>query len=158
MTDVPRPPTLDRVTIVPIVMAALLSGGAEPQGDPDEVGVAQIECERPGILAGLPVAKETFGRLGARCRGLADEGSEIEAGQSVAEMGGPLAAIRGASPTAVAFLTRLSAIASGALESVPGDPLDAYAAELRLSRRDPVGHDGPSDHARDRGPSFRLRI
>jgi len=62
--------------------------------------------------------------------------------QAVAEVGGPLAAIRGAAPLALTWLQRLSAVASGATPPEPGDALDAWAA--RLSAPGAVGHDGPS--------------
>jgi nicotinate-nucleotide pyrophosphorylase len=140
----PGQPALDRITIMPIVMEALLSDGARPLGDPDEVGTARVVAAGHGILAGMPVAKEAFGRMGVRCRPLLEEGAMVSEGQQVAELGGPTAAMRGASITALRFLERLSAVASGVREPTPGDPLDAYAAALRLSAHDLVGHDGPS--------------
>ena len=136
--------TLDRVTIMPIVMQALLADGAGPEGDPDEVGMARVVSRGAGTLAGAPVAKEAFGRLGVRWRALIDEGAAVLDGDAVAELGGPTAAMRGASATALGFLTRLSAVASGTREPAPEDPLEAYAATLRLSGRLPVGHDGPT--------------
>jgi Quinolinate phosphoribosyl transferase, N-terminal domain len=138
------PPSLDRVMLMPIVMQALIDDGAAPIGDPDDVGTARLVCEREGVVAGLPVAKEVFGRFGARLRPLVEEGEEVVPGCDVAELGGPLAAIRGAASTAITFLERCSAIASGALDARPGDPLDAYAEEIRLSRQRAVGDDGPS--------------
>lgn len=137
-------PDLDRVTIMPIVMQALIADDARPQGDPDEVGTARVIAEGSGVLAGVPVAKEAFGRMGVRCRVLMPEGSHLHDITEVAELGGPVAAMRGAATTALRFLTRLSAVASGAAEPAPDDPLDAYAAALRLSGQDRVGHDGPS--------------
>lgn len=142
-------PTLDRVVVMPIVMQAMLEADVRPFGDPDEVGSAELLCDRVGILAGLPVAKEAFGRLGARCRVVAKEGARVEPGAVVAELGGPLAAIRGAAPLAIRMLEHLSAVAAGAVVEVPGDPLDAYAAAVRLSSPDLVGDDGPT---------FRLAI
>jgi Quinolinate phosphoribosyl transferase, N-terminal domain len=137
-------PTLDRVVVMPIVMQAMLDEGVRPLGDPDEVGTGRVVCDRGGVLVGLPVAKEAFGRLGARCRAIVDEGSRVTAGVVVAELGGPLAAIRGAAPLAIRMLERLSAIGSGAAEATVGDPLDDYAAVVRLSSPRPVGDDGPT--------------
>ena len=51
------------------------------------------------MVAGLPVAKETFGRLGARFRPLVEDGARVGPGDAVGELGGPLAAMRGAAPT-----------------------------------------------------------
>ena len=65
-------------------------------------------------------------------------------GDQVAELGGPVAAMRGAAPTALRFLTSLSEVASRRREPEPGDPFGDYALALRLSGQDPVGHDGPS--------------
>lgn len=138
------PPTLDRVTLMPIVMQALIADGAAPIGDPDDVGTARLVCERGGTIAGLPVAKEAFGRLGARLRPIVEEGEAVRPEGDVAQLGGPLAAILGAAATAIALLERCSAIASGALEPTPGDPLDTYAEEIRLSQHRVVGDDGPS--------------
>ncbi len=141
-------PTLDRVTIMPVVMGALIAGGVTPQGDEDEVGEGSLVCERLCVLAGMAVAKETFGRLGVRCRALVSDGAQVAGGEAVARLGGPLAAMRGAAPTALGFLSRLTAIASGTRDAAPGDPLEEYAAAVgrtaRLSGWDPVGHDGPS--------------
>lgn len=137
-------PTLDRVVVMPIVMRTMLEADVRPLGDPDEVGSGHLLCDHGGILAGLPVAKEAFGRLGARCRAVALEGTRVEPGAVVAELGGPLAAIRGAAPFAIRMLEHLSAVAAGAVAERPGDPLDAYAVAVRLSLADLVGDDGPT--------------
>jgi hypothetical protein len=140
----------DRVTMMSIVMAALLAEGATPVGDPDAVGTARIVAAYEGRVAGIAVAKEAFGRMGARCRPLVEDGARVTSGTTVAELGGPLGAIRGAAPTALRFLTRLSAVAAGIDAPARGDPLDAWAAALaRLSPPGPVGDDSPS---------FRLEI
>jgi len=135
---------LDRITIMPVVMQALLDDGAQPLGDPDAVGMGRIVVGGAGILAGMPVAKEAFGRMGVRCRASMAEGAPIADGDQVAELGGPVAAMRGAAPTALRFLTSLSEVASGRRDPERGDPFGDYALALRLSGQDPVGHDGPS--------------
>jgi Quinolinate phosphoribosyl transferase, N-terminal domain len=142
-------PTLDRVVIMPIVMQEMLDEDVHSHGDPDEVGSGHVVCDRAGVIVGLTVAKEAFGRLGARCRAMVDEGTPVTTGVVVADLGGPLAAIRGAAPLAIRMLERLSAIGSGAAFATPGDPLEAYAAAVRLSAPDRVGDDGPT---------FRLTI
>jgi hypothetical protein len=143
-------PAPDRVTMMEVVTAALIADGAVPTGDPDEVGTARILTVGGGRVVGIAVAKEAFGRLGARLRPLVDEGASVEAGTPVAELGGPLGAMRAAAPTALRFLERLSAIAAGHDRPDPGAPLDAWAAGIdRLSPPGPFGDDDPS---------FRLEI
>lgn len=132
----------DRADVLAAVMPALLGSDIALPGDPDRVGGATIVAVGEGVVAGLPVVREVFGRLGARTRVLTDDGSRVVDGQVVAEVGGPLAAIHTAGPVALRFLTRLSAVAAGARAPEPGDALDAYAA--RLSAPAPVGDDGPS--------------
>lgn len=139
---VPPPEPPDRADVLAAVMPALLGSDVASHGDPDRVGGARIVTVGDGIVAGLPVVREAFGRLGARTRVLAHDGSRVVNGQVVAEVGGPLAAIHAAGPVALRFLTRLSAVAAGARSPEPGDALDAYAA--RLSAPAPVGDDGPS--------------
>ena len=139
-----RLPSLDRVVAMTAAMQALLADAAAPSGDPDAVGVGVLRSDAVCVIAGLPVAKEAFGRLGARFRPLVEEGSDVTDGDAVAELGGPLAAMRGAAPTAIRLLVRLSAVASDRRAPELDDDLDAYAA--RLSRGEPVGHDGPSFH------------
>ena len=148
MTEAPA--SLDRVTAMTAAMEALLSDGAVAEGDADAVGTGVLVADTGCTVAGLPVAREVFGRLGARFRPLTRDGVRVGAGESIAELGGPLAAMRGAAPTAVRLLVRLSAIASGRRVPEPGDRLDAYAA--RLSRGEPVGDDGPSFHLETRDP------
>ena len=133
-----------RADVLAVVMPALLGVDPASHGDPDEVGTARIVAAGRGLVAGVPIAREAFGRMGSRTRPLVDEGSPIEPGQVVAEVGGPLAAIRAAAPVALDLLTRLSAVASGARAPAPGDVLEAYAS--RLSAAAPVGDDGPSFH------------
>jgi hypothetical protein len=144
-------PAPDRVTMMEVVMAALLADGASPAGDPDEVGTARIlTVGWGGRVAGIAVAKEAFARMGVRLRPLVDEGATVEPGTPVAELGGPLGAMRAAAPTALRFLQRLSAIAAGHDPPDPEAPLDAWAADLvRLSPPGSVGDDSPS---------FRLEI
>ncbi len=146
-------PVLDRVDVMAAAMAALLADDVRAVGDPDAVGIARIRCTAPGMVVGLPVLKEVFGRMGARVRPLAEDGEVVAAGAAIAELGGPIAAIVGAAPTALRLLTRLSAVASGrggADPADPADPLARWAAEVgRLSPATPVD---------DAGPSFELEV
>ena len=61
-------PSLDRVTVMTVVMEALLADGARPEGDPDAVDTARIVADGRCVVAGLPVSKEAFGRMGVRQR------------------------------------------------------------------------------------------
>ena len=161
----------DRATIAAAVMDDLVTITLDT--DDDAVGVARIVATRAGVFAGAPIvreimgrvavrtralvaegeavdigiAKELFARVGARTRPLVGEGDVVGPAEAVAEVGGPLAAIRGAAPLALTWVTRCGAVASGATRPEVGNPIDAYAA--RLSARAAVGHDGPS---------FRLEI
>jgi nicotinate-nucleotide pyrophosphorylase len=85
-----------------------------------------------------------------RCRPLADDGVECARGDVVAEVGGPVAGIRRAAPVALAFLGRLSAVASGVHVADEGDELERYARSVGGSRL------SPSAAVDDDGPSFRL--
>jgi hypothetical protein len=143
-------PTLDRVDIMAAAMSALLADGAQALGDRDAVGIARICCTAPGMVVGLPVLKEVFGRMGARVRPNVGDGEAVGSGNIIADIGGPIAAIRGASQTAIRFLSRLSAIASGFAEPDLDDALEVWASEVgRLSPVAPVG---------DAGPSFELEV
>lgn len=144
------PPILDRVDIMAAAMSALLADSARAHGDSDAVGIARVRCTARGLVVGLPVLKEVFGRMGARVRPLVGDGDVVEAGALIAEVGGPIAAIRGASPTAIRFLARLSAVASDRVDADPADPLELWAAEV--GRLSPVASVG------DAGPSFELEV
>ena len=130
----------DRATVVAAIMPDVLAIRLDVADD--DVGFARLVSERGGTCAGLFVAKELFARVGARTRPLVGEGDMVGPAETVAEVGGPLAAIRGAAPLALTWLHRLSAVASGASPPEPGDALEDWAA--RLSAPGAVGHDGPS--------------
>lgn len=141
---------LDRVEVATAVMSALrdaLAGGEPPdaEGVPEtDTALAAIVCRAPGVVAGLPVAAEALSRLGARLRPLVGEGTAVEEGMRVAEVGGALRAILAARGTVLSFLERLSAVATGSRPPEVGDPLDAYAEGLRpVSAPIPVGENGP---------------
>lgn len=140
-------PAPDRTTVLQAVMPTLLAAQIAVHGDPEAVGAGRVVAETEGTVAGLVAAKEAFGRLGVRCRPLVDEGATIAPGTAVAEVGGAIAAVRGAAPVALAWLQRLSAVATGAAPPEPGHALDAWAAGLSARER-----------TRQAGPSFRLEI
>jgi hypothetical protein len=137
----------DRSAILAAVMDDLLS--LRIDADDDTVGLAWIVGNGSGVCAGLPVVQEIMGRVGVRTRLAVSEGATVEPALALAQLGGPLAAIRGAAPLALTWLHRLSAVASGATPPEPGNELDAYAA--RLSAPGVVRHDGPSFHVEFEG-------
>ena len=115
--------------------------------DDGTVASARVVAETDAVVAGTAVVGEIMGRVGVRTRSLVGDGERATGGTAVLELGGPLAAIRGAAPLAITWLTRCGAVASGATPPEAGNPIDAYAA--RLSAAAAVGHDEPS---------FRLEI
>jgi hypothetical protein len=149
----PDPP--DRATILAAVMPALLTAQAASHDparrfDEDETGADTVVAVRGCVVAGLAVAREAFARLGARCRPLVDEGAQVEPGDVVAEVGGPVAAIQRAAPVALGFLGRLSSVASGVRAPDDHDELERYAGALA------GGWLSSSAAVHDDGPSFRL--
>jgi nicotinate-nucleotide pyrophosphorylase len=138
----------DRATILAAVMPDLLAvrpSAEDPEATDGVIGT--IVAAGAGVLAGVPVAAEICGRLGVRCRRLVDEGAAIAGTTSVAEVGGAIAAVDAAATPALAWLTRLTAVATGGRAPEPGHALDAYAAGLSAA-----------DAAREGTPSFRLVI
>jgi nicotinate-nucleotide pyrophosphorylase (carboxylating) len=142
---------LDTEEVLTAVMAALKEDLAEGPDLRDAempreavTGAAVIRATGPGTLGGLPVARETYRRLGVRMRTLREDGSAVATDDRVALVGGSLKAILTGRRTALGFLERLSAIASGTAQADPEDPLEAYAASLRDgSAALPVGQNGP---------------
>jgi nicotinate-nucleotide pyrophosphorylase len=130
----------DRATIAAVVMDQLVA--IDVDTDDASVGIARIVAAAAGVFAGTPVVRELMSRAGVRTRPLAAEGERVTPGTAVLELGGPLAAIRGVAPLALTWVTRCSAVASGATLPEAGNPIDGYAA--RLSARAAVGHDEPS--------------
>jgi nicotinate-nucleotide pyrophosphorylase (carboxylating) len=150
-------PGLDQMEVLDAVMEALRDDLADGSDVPEaadpreaETGTAVIRATDAGVLAGLPVAREAFRRLGVRMRPLKEEGSPIAADDRVALVGGSLQAIRSGRRTALRFLERLSAIASSAAEADPEDPLERYAAS--------IGHRATATPVGDNGPRFELEV
>jgi len=82
--------------------------------DPHAPGCARITAKAVGVLSGLSVVREVFARVDKRivCRWLAGDGTHLHAGQVIAELTGPLAALLAAERTALNFLQHLSGIAT----------------------------------------------
>ena len=157
MTASEAAPELDALEVLTAVMEALRDdledGPALPGADDPreaETGTAVIRSTEPGVLAGLPVAKEAFRRLGVRMRPLKEEGSALAAGERVALVGGSIQAILSGRRTVLRFLERLSSIASGRSDPDPDDPLERYAASL--------GTRTTATLVGDNGPRFELEV
>ena len=127
---------LEREVILEAILPELRDGVLEVPSDVPEAatGRAAVVAQAPGILAGLPVAREIYGRMGVRLRMLKGEGAVVERGERVAEVGGAIRAIRMGAGLALTFLSRLSSVASGRVEP-DGSPLERYAADVGSAAR-----------------------
>jgi nicotinate-nucleotide pyrophosphorylase (carboxylating) len=81
---------------------------------PEKKGAAQIRAKEPLVAAGLPVAARVFMKLDREVHFLpmVEEGQEVEAGQVLAQLRGPVASILTGERVALNFLMRLSGIAT----------------------------------------------
>lgn len=137
-------PDLDRETIARAALTALEEDLGRP-GDvtseaviPEEATArARIVSRSSGVLAGLPVAKEVFSRVGARLKPELAEGEGLEPGDVVAVVGGALRSILAAERTALNFLGRLSGIATTAARFV--EAVAGTRCEVRDTRKTTPG-------------------
>lgn len=82
---------------------------------PDSLsGVATFVAKEPGVLAGLPVVRETFRQLSAQVlvESALDDGAAFVAGEPIAVARGPVRALLQGERTALNFLQRLSGTAT----------------------------------------------
>lgn len=82
---------------------------------PDSLsGVATFVAKEPGVLAGLPVVRETFRQLSAQVlvESALNDGAAFVAGQPIAVARGPVRALLQGERTALNFLQRLSGTAT----------------------------------------------
>lgn len=82
--------------------------------DPDSMSKAKFLAKEEGIIAGMPVAEETFALLDPRVRleVLCPDGTKVKKGDVLAWIEGPTAAILKGERTALNLLQRLSGIAT----------------------------------------------
>jgi nicotinate-nucleotide pyrophosphorylase (carboxylating) len=75
---------------------------------------ARFIAKQPGIIAGLDVARLTFGRIDPAIRldAFMGDGSRVAAGQAFAEVAGPVRGILSGERTALNFLRHLSGVAT----------------------------------------------
>ena len=82
--------------------------------DPELKGEAVIVAQRPGVLSGAEVAARVFELMRPPCeyRVVLADGANVQPGDEVARVTGPLASLLTAERTALNFLQRLSGIAT----------------------------------------------
>lgn len=81
---------------------------------PTRKGIGILQAKSEGIVAGLPVAEQTFRKLDETLifRGLVEDGDAVTAGMSIAEVQGSAKTILIGERTALNFLQRLSGVAT----------------------------------------------
>ncbi len=155
-------PQLDLSAVDRIVEVALAEDGARDDVTtsalvpPEQPGKAAITAKEEGVLAGLPVARAVFGALDDRVRftPCLPEGTNIEAGDQIATVEGPLAAILSGERVALNFLQQLSGVATAthrlvtAVAGLPVKILDTRKTTpgLRVLERYAVRVGGGTNH------------
>ncbi len=125
MNDQPLLP-LDASTIRAVVVSALEEDRARHDittralVPPDQRGRGAIVAKQHGVIAGIEVARVTFGALSldVAVEALCEDGAEVEPGEAVAKVAGPLAAILSGERVALNLMQRMSGIATAAREYV----------------------------------------
>ncbi|MDE0316052.1 MAG: carboxylating nicotinate-nucleotide diphosphorylase [Candidatus Poribacteria bacterium] len=81
---------------------------------PSQKGIGILQAKSEGIVAGLPVAEQTFRKLDETLifRALVEDGDVVTAGMSIAEVQGSAKTILIGERTALNFLQRLSGVAT----------------------------------------------
>jgi nicotinate-nucleotide pyrophosphorylase (carboxylating) len=81
---------------------------------PSQRGRARFVFREPGVVCGLPVAREVFALLSGEVelRALREEGAWVEGGTAVAEASGPLSAILSGERVALNLVQRMSGVAT----------------------------------------------
>ncbi len=107
---------------------------------PGRQAVADVVARRPGVLAGLPVARAVLDAAGlpaAAAQPLRADGDRVGPGTAVLRISGPLRQLLGAERTLLNFLTHLSGIATVTRAWV--DELAGTGAVLRDTRKTTPG-------------------
>lgn len=106
---------------------------------PQAQGTGFIYAREKGVVAGLPLAEETFKALDKSldCSSLVEEGERVEQGKAVMRICGPLRPLLSAERTALNFLQRLSGIAT--LTASWTDALEGFPAKLTDTRKTTPG-------------------
>lgn len=106
---------------------------------PQAQGTGIIYAREKGVIAGLPLAGETFQALDKTldCSPLVEEGERVEQGKAVMRICGPLRPLLSAERTALNFLQRLSGIAT--LTAGWTRELEGFPAKLTDTRKTTPG-------------------
>ncbi len=121
-------------------------------------GSGSIYAREEGVIAGLPLARETFLALdeSLACTCLIDEGAAVSRGQAVMRISGPLRPILSAERTALNFLQRLSGIAT--LTALWAGELESFSAKLTDTRKTTPGQRALEKYAVRRGGGVNHRF
>ncbi len=121
-------------------------------------GSGSIYAREEGVIAGLPLARETFLALDESldCTCLIDEGAAVFRGQAVMRISGPLRPILSAERTALNFLQRLSGIAT--LTALWAGELESFSAKLTDTRKTTPGQRALEKYAVRRGGGVNHRF
>ncbi len=138
-------PGLDPSLIHDIVRAALLEDRAAQDVTtaalvpPEQRGRGAIIAKAPGVLAGLPVAREAFAALDASLEWREErrDGDPLAPGDHVAAIAGSLSSILRGERVALNYLCHLSGVATAAAEVVRA--LAGTACRLRDTRKTTPG-------------------
>ncbi len=105
----------------------------------NETGSGKIIAKEKGIIAGLPVAELVFKTLDAEIKWeqFVDDGAEVKAGKTIAEVTGKLQAILSGERVALNFMQRLSAIATKTFALV--NKIAQYNVEILDTRKTTPG-------------------
>ncbi|MGH7698400.1 MAG: carboxylating nicotinate-nucleotide diphosphorylase, partial [Candidatus Dormibacteria bacterium] len=82
--------------------------------EPGQPGCGRLVAREPGVVCGLPVAREVFRQVGQelRCRALVEDGAAVARGEALMRLEGPAAALLAGERVALNFVQRLSGIAT----------------------------------------------
>lgn len=106
---------------------------------PQAEGTGSIYAQEEGVIAGLPLARESFLALDQSldCSCLIEEGAGVSRGQALMRISGRLRPILSAERTALNFLQRLSGIAT--MTAAWAGELEGFPAKLTDTRKTTPG-------------------
>lgn len=111
---------------------------------PDTVARAVIAARKPGVIAGLDLARTAFTQMSAEIAFEAKvaDGDAVTAGSTVATISGPARAILSAERVALNFLGHLSGVASATrrfADAIAGSTADSGGARIICTRKTTPG-------------------
>ena len=126
--------------------------------EPDAVLDGHLVAKEEGVVAGLPLADALFRLVDPALRFTpsVEEGERVEAGQTLATVGGPGRALLAAERPAINFVGRLSGIATLTRRFV--DAVSHTAADILDTRKTLPGHRRPDKYAVQQGGGHNHRM